>query len=117
MSRAAVLGTGSWGTAYAAVLADAGTETVLWARRQELADAVCERHENPDYLPGIVLPDSLVATHDAARALHGADFVVLAIPSQTLRANLREWAPLIPRDALLVSLMKGVELDTTKRMS
>ena len=117
MTRAAVLGTGSWGTAYAAVLADAGTETVLWARRAELADAVTTRHENPDYLAGVELPASLRATTDAAEALDGADFVVLAIPSQTLRENLAGWVPLIPRDAILVSLMKGIELGTTKRMS
>jgi glycerol-3-phosphate dehydrogenase (NAD(P)+) len=117
MTRAAVLGTGSWGTAFAAVLADAGTETVLWARRPELAEAVRTRHENPDYLPGVPLPESLDATHEAERALAGADFVVLAIPSQTLRDNLDSWRSLIPPRAVLVSLMKGVELGTTKRMS
>jgi glycerol-3-phosphate dehydrogenase (NAD(P)+) len=117
MTRAAVLGTGSWGTAFAAVLADAGTETVLWARRPELAEAVRTTHENPDYLPGVRLPDALTATHDPEEALRGSDFVVLAIPSQTLRENLAAWAPLVPRDAVLVSLMKGVELGTTKRMS
>ncbi len=117
MTRAAVLGTGSWGTAFAAVLADAGTDTVLWARRPELAEAVRERHENPDYLSGVRLPESLTATTDPAEALAGSDFVVLAIPSQTLRDNLAGWAPLLPRDAVLVSLMKGIELGTTKRMS
>jgi glycerol-3-phosphate dehydrogenase (NAD(P)+) len=117
VTRAAVLGTGSWGTAFAAVLADAGTQTVLWARREELADTVRDRHENPDYLPGIALPESLSATHDPQEAIDDADFVVLAIPSQTLRDNLTEWAPYIPRQAVLVSLMKGVELGTTKRMS
>jgi glycerol-3-phosphate dehydrogenase (NAD(P)+) len=117
VTRAAVLGTGSWGTAFAAVLADAGTETVLWARRPELAEAVRSTHENADYLPGVRLPDSLTATHDPEEALRGSDFVVLAIPSQTLRDNLAEWASLVPRDAVLVSLMKGVELGTTKRMS
>jgi glycerol-3-phosphate dehydrogenase (NAD(P)+) len=117
VTRAAVLGTGSWGTAFAAVLADAGTATVLWARRPELAEAIRTTHENPDYLPGVPLPESLTATHDAEEALRGSDFVVLAIPSQTLRENLAVWAPMVPRDAVLVSLMKGVELGTTKRMS
>ena len=117
MTRAAVLGTGSWGTAFAAVLADAGTDTVLWARRPELAEAVNTRHENPDYLAGVRLPDNLSATSDAGQALDGSDFVVLAIPSQTLRDNLAAWAPLLPPAAVLVSLMKGIELGTTKRMS
>ena len=117
MTRAAVLGSGSWGTAFGKVLADAGTDVVLWARRADLAEAVRDRHENPDYLPGIVLPHNLSATSDAAEAVAGADFVVLAVPSQTLRENLASVVPALGRDAVLVSLMKGVELGTTKRMS
>ena len=117
MTRAAVLGSGSWGTAFGKVLADAGTDVVLWARRPELAEAVRERHENPDYLPGIELPQRMSATSDAEEAVHGADFVVLAVPSQSLRENLSAVAPALGRDSVLVSLMKGVELGTAKRMS
>ncbi|MFD7906882.1 NAD(P)H-dependent glycerol-3-phosphate dehydrogenase [Kitasatospora sp. NPDC059722] len=117
MTRCAVMGTGSWGTAFAMVLADAGSEVVLWARRQELADAVNSTHENPDYLPGVRLPDSVRATTDPAEALAGADFAVLVVPSQTLRDNLAAWAPLIEPQTVLVSLMKGIELGTAKRMS
>ncbi|MEO9238940.1 MAG: NAD(P)H-dependent glycerol-3-phosphate dehydrogenase [Jatrophihabitantaceae bacterium] len=115
--RAAVLGSGSWGTAFAKVLADSGTETVMWARRPELADAINDRHENPDYLPGVRLPDSLRATADPAEALAGVDLVAFVIPSQTLRANLSEWTHLLPDQAILVSLMKGIELGTVMRMS
>lgn len=117
MTRAAVLGTGSWGTAFAKVLADAGTDVVLWARREGLARAVRETRENPDYLPGVRLPDRLTATSDAVAAVAGADFVVLAVPSQTLRANLGAVAAALAPGVVLVSLMKGVELGTTKRMS
>jgi glycerol-3-phosphate dehydrogenase (NAD(P)+) len=117
VTRAAVLGSGSWGTAFGKVLADAGTDVVLWARRPELAEAVSTRHENADYLPGVVLPPNLTATSDAGQAVDGADFVVLAVPSQSLRENLSSVAPALGRDAVLVSLMKGVELGTTKRMS
>ena len=117
MTRAAVLGTGSWGTAFGKVLADAGCEVTLWARRAELADAVNSTHENPDYLPGIALPDHLRATSDAAAAIDGAEFVVLAVPSQSLRDNLAHFAPALAPDSVLVSLMKGVELGTTKLMS
>ncbi|MGV9313166.1 NAD(P)H-dependent glycerol-3-phosphate dehydrogenase [Streptomyces sp. NPDC003691] len=115
--RAAVFGTGSWGTAFGAVLADAGCEVTLWGRRAELAEAVNTTRTNPDYLPGIELPAGLRATTDPAEALDGADFTVLAVPSQTLRGNLAAWAPLLPAETVLVSLMKGVELGTTKRMS
>jgi len=117
VTRAAVLGSGSWGTAFGKVLADAGTDVVLWARRADLAEAVRDRHENPDYLPGIALPHSMTATSDAEEAVAGADFVVLAVPSQTLRDNLAAVVPSLSRDAVLVSLMKGVELGSTKRMS
>ena len=117
MTRAAVLGTGSWGTAFGKVLADAGTDVVLWARRPELAAAVREQHENPDYLPGVRLPDNLTATDDPTEAVRDAEFVVLAVPSQSLRDNLGTVASSLSRGAVLVSLMKGVELGTTKRMS
>jgi glycerol-3-phosphate dehydrogenase (NAD(P)+) len=115
--RAAVLGAGSWGTAFAQVLVDAGTDTVLWARRTEIAQAITTDHENPDYLPGIRLTPRLRATADQQEALSGAEIVVLAVPSQTLRVNLTAVVDLIPRDAILVSLMKGVELGTDKRMT
>ncbi|PRX95654.1 NAD(P)H-dependent glycerol-3-phosphate dehydrogenase [Allonocardiopsis opalescens] len=115
--RAAVLGGGSWGTTFSMVLSDAGTEVSLWARRPELVRAVNERHTNPDYLPGVELPAGVRATTDAAEALRGADFVVLAVPSQTLRANLLDWVPHIPAGTTVVSLMKGIELGTAKRMS
>jgi glycerol-3-phosphate dehydrogenase (NAD(P)+) len=117
MSKVAVFSAGSWGTAFAIVLADAGNEVVLWARREELAEAIRSTHENADYLPGIELPASVTATSDAAEALAGAEVVVFATPSQTFRENLTAWAPLIPDDAVMVSLMKGVELGTLKRMS
>ncbi|MFI5984785.1 NAD(P)H-dependent glycerol-3-phosphate dehydrogenase [Streptomyces sp. NPDC051555] len=115
--KAAVFGTGSWGTAFGMVLADAGCEVVLWGRRAEAVEAINSGRSNPDYLPGVALPENLRATTDAAEAARGADFVVLAVPSQTLRGNLAAWAPLLPADSVLVSLMKGIELGSAKRMS
>lgn len=117
MRRAAVLGAGSWGTVFAKVLADAGTDVVLWARRPEVAAAVNDYRRNPDYHPTVTLPARVSATTDRAAALAGAELVVLAIPSQTLRANLGAVADLIEPDATLVNLMKGIELGTYKRMS
>ena len=115
--KAAVLGAGSWGTTFAQVLCDAGTHTVLYARKPQLAKAIAGLHENPDYLPGIALIPALDATADAAEALDGADLVAFAVPAQTLRPNLLAWAPLLPPGALLVSLMKGIELGSCLRMS
>jgi glycerol-3-phosphate dehydrogenase (NAD(P)+) len=115
--RAAVLGAGSWGTTFAQVLCDAGTPVTLWARRADTVSAINDLHENPRYLQGITLPQTLTATTDAAAALDGADLVLLAVPAQTLRDQLTGWQPLIPADALLVSLMKGIEHGSDKRMS
>ncbi|GAA3009457.1 NAD(P)H-dependent glycerol-3-phosphate dehydrogenase [Actinokineospora diospyrosa] len=112
-----VMGAGSWGTTFAKVLADAGTEVVLWARRRDVAEGIAATRQNRDYLPGVVLPDPLTSTSDPRAALEGAGTVVLAVPSQTLRHNLTAWRALLPRGATLVSLAKGVELGTLKRMS
>ena len=114
---AAVMGAGSWGTTFAQVLCDAGTETVLWCRRPEVAATINATGRNPDYLPDITLPGSLRATADPRQALATANVVVLAVPAQTLRQNLARWVGLIPQGAMLVSLMKGIELDTGKRMT
>ncbi|TWJ14801.1 glycerol 3-phosphate dehydrogenase (NAD(P)+) [Stackebrandtia albiflava] len=113
----AVLGAGSWGTCFAKILADAGAPVRLLARRAEVVRAVNESHENPDYLPGLRLPDTVTATLDPEEALDGADLVALSVPSQTLRENLAGWRPLLTPDMTLISLMKGIELGTTKRMS
>jgi glycerol-3-phosphate dehydrogenase (NAD(P)+) len=117
MTQVAVFGSGSWGTAFSLVLADAGNDVTMWARRQELSDTINARHENTDYMPGIALAPSIRATHDPEEALADASVVALAIPSQSLRANLELWAEHIPEGALVLSLVKGVEVGTTKRMS
>jgi glycerol-3-phosphate dehydrogenase (NAD(P)+) len=117
MTSCAVLGAGSWGTAFSMVLADGGAGVALWGRRPELVEAINRKRENPDYLPGLPLPQGIHATGDAGAALAGAEYVVLALPSQSLREHLAGWVPLLPRQAVLVSLMKGVELGTAKRMS
>ena len=116
-STAAVLGTGSWGTTFAMVLADAGLEVRMWGRRAEVCREITEQHRNGDYLPDVELPAAVTASSDAARVLAGAEVVVLAVPSQSLRENLTGWAGHIGGDALLVSLMKGVELGSHQRMS
>ncbi len=114
---AAVMGGGSWGTTFAQVLCDAGTKTMLWCRRPDVAETINSTNRNQYYLPDIVLPATLRATADPSEALAGAEVVVLAVPAQTLRQNLAGWASAIPQGAILVSLMKGIELDTGKRMS
>ena len=88
----------------------------MLARRPEVAEAIRNRR-NEDYLPGVVLPAGIAATTDAAEALRGAAVVVLAVPAQRLRANLGDWAPLLEPEVTAVSLIKGIELGTDKRMT
>ncbi len=115
--RVAVLGAGSWGTTFAKILADGGAEVVLWARRPELAREISESKRNSDYLPRINLPRSLQASSDLAAVLDGSEQVYISVPSQNLRENLADVAEFLPRDAIVVSLMKGVEKGTRFRMS
>jgi len=112
----AVIGAGSWGTTVAALTA-VNTPTVLWARRRELAAEINAARVNPEYLPNFVLPEELHATDSLAEAVSHADVVVMAVPSHGYRdvaveaaASIRPWVP-------IVSLAKGLERTTLKRMS
>jgi len=116
-TKVAVLGAGSWGTTFAKILCDAGADVTIWARRPELAREISESKRNSDYLPGINLPRSLWASSKLPEVLDGAEQVYLSVPSQTLRGNLQIVRELIPSDALIISLMKGVEKGTRFRMS
>lgn len=117
MTKVCVLGAGSWGTTFAKVLADGGSEVTLWARRTEVAREIRETNRNSDYLPGINLPAALIATDRIEVALAGAEQVFVAVPSQHLRAHLEAATPHIGAEALVVSLMKGVEVHSGLRMS
>jgi glycerol-3-phosphate dehydrogenase (NAD(P)+) len=114
--QVAVVGGGSWGTTIAA-LAARRAPTVLWARSAELAASIARRHENADYLPGVRLPDSLRVTSDLGEAVGGAGLVLMAVPSHGFRAVLIQLAPYLPVGAAVISLAKGVEEGTDRRMS
>jgi glycerol-3-phosphate dehydrogenase (NAD(P)+) len=90
---------------------------VIWGRAADVVREIGDEHRNSRYHPDLVLPDTLRASTDADAALEGAQVVVLAVPSQTLRENLAAWAPTVEPDSVLVSLMKGIELGTALRMS
>ncbi|HEY8913131.1 NAD(P)H-dependent glycerol-3-phosphate dehydrogenase [Lacisediminihabitans sp.] len=115
--RVAVLGAGSWGTTFAKVLADGGADVALWARRAELAREISQSKRNSDYLPGINLPRNLWSSPRIPEVMDGAEIVFVSIPSQSLRENLRIIRDVIPANAIVVSLMKGVEKGTRFRMS
>lgn len=122
-SVVAVLGAGSWGTTFAKILADAaraaGVERSirLWGRRLDVVEQINTLHSNEQYLKGIVLPETVTASTEVAEVLEGAELVVLAVPAQSLRPQLSQWKPLLAPDAVVVSLMKGLELGTDSRMS
>ena len=115
--RVVVLGSGSWGTTFAAVTVDAGCPTAVWGRDAAVVAEIDGEHRNSAYLPDVDLPVSLRATTDAAAAVAAADVVVVALPSKVLRATLVPLAGVIPATAVLVSLSKGVELGSNRRMS
>ncbi|MGH9194727.1 MAG: NAD(P)H-dependent glycerol-3-phosphate dehydrogenase, partial [Acidimicrobiia bacterium] len=113
----AVVGAGSWGTAFANALAHKGLKVMLWARRQQLAEEILTKHLNPDYLPGIYLSPRLRATSEIEAAVERAHVVVMAIPTKAFRDVLQSAAKHIRPRAPIVSLAKGLELESLKRMS
>jgi len=116
VTRVAVIGAGSWGTAVAAITAG-NVDTTLWARRAECAAVIATEHENREYLPRVPLPARLAATSSLEEACAGADVVVLGVPSHGLRAVLSEARPFIASDVPIVSLAKGIEQHTLARMT
>ena len=116
LDKIAVIGAGSWGTTMAAI-ASRSAPTVLWARRPALGDAIDRCHENPDYLPGVALPEALRATASLEDAVTGAALVIMAVPSHGFRAVLTDLAPYLARDVPLLSLAKGLEQGSQLRMT
>ncbi len=112
--RVAVIGAGSWGTTVAC-LASRNADTMLWARRAELAEAIETGRENPDYLPGHRLPADLRATADLEEAVRHADVVVVGVPSHGFREIVAKAAPFVRPWVPIVSLTKGVEHETLLR--
>ncbi|WP_062314636.1 NAD(P)H-dependent glycerol-3-phosphate dehydrogenase [Demequina rhizosphaerae] len=117
MTRAAVLGAGAWGTTYAAVMADAGTDVTLWGRDDAVVRSIRDDRRHEGAIPGVELPAGIRATTDIEEALAGADVVAVAVPAQHARQIIAPFADLVPSGAVAVSLMKGIELGTHARMS
>lgn len=119
--KIAVMGAGSWGTTFAKVMADAvvehGIQVDIWARREDAAREINDKHTNSRYLRNTKLPLNITASSDQRSVLAGADLVVLAIPSQSLRAELEVFKEYFEPDTVVLSLMKGLERGTDLRMS
>ena len=111
MGTVAVMGAGSWGTAFASLCHRSGEQVSLWARDAELAQRIATTRRNDAYLPDALLPDDLTVSSDAEQALAGADLVVLAVPSVGLAAQLHAWGHLVPSSATIASLTKGLDAE------
>ena len=117
MSRIGVVGTTSWGTTLAILLARRGNDVSLWARTEEEAARLRSDRENTRLLPGHGFPDGLSVTSSPGDALGGSELVVLAVPSSSLSENVRTVRDFIGDPAAVVSATKGLEAGTSRRMS
>ncbi len=117
MSKICILGAGSWGTAQALLLGSKGFQVRLWGRVEDGVESLQEEKENKRFLPGVILPDNIIATTDIALALEGADMVVMAVPSQSFREVLKKALPYLGISSCLVNTAKGLEINSGKRMS
>lgn len=117
MTRIGVIGAGGWGTALSKLLVNNGNDVVLWCREKETAAEISEIHQNSSFLKGILLPEKLKATTDLEMAIHGADCLLMAVPSQWVRNVAKEIAPLIKPEILVVNAAKGLEITSQKRLT
>ena len=117
MACVSVLGTGAWGTTLAQVLSDAGHEVLIWGRNESVVAEINSSRGNHKFLPGIYLPENLKATTDIGAAFHFGEALVLAIPAQSLRENLRNWRVGFPKERPSISTLKGIEADSMSRMT
>lgn len=115
--RIAIIGAGSWGTALAVIGARAGHEVVLWSRDPEITKSINEHRINSRYLTETSIPERVIATSDIETALDEASLVLLAAPSHAARELLTAMSPALDDDAIIVSVSKGIEIDTGKRIS
>ena len=117
MKRIAIIGAGNWGTALAVVAARAGHEVQLWSRNPEVISAINEHHLNPLYLKSAEIPPSVTATSELNAALNNAELVLFAAPSHAARELFTTIAPQLSEAAIIVSVSKGIEIETGKRIS
>ena len=117
MARVSVLGSGAWGTTLAQVLCDAGHEVLLWGRNFAVVEEINSTRTNAKFLPGISLPTALRATTQIEEVFAFGESIVLAIPAQSLRENLKNWAGQFPLDRPVISTLKGIEAKTMARMT
>ena len=117
MERIAIIGAGNWGTALAITLARKGCPVKLWAYEPEVVESIRARHENELFMPGMKIPDSVVATGDLGEALEAAGIILTVMPSHVCRGLVERMLPHVKPDMIFVSATKGIETERLMRMS
>lgn len=117
MKRVTVIGSGSWGTALAVMLAEHGHEVIIWSRRQDAVDELLNQRTNEKYLPGIKIPEKIGATADREKAAANAEIIILAVPSRAVRQTAKDFAPYFKKGQILVNVAKGLEEGSLLRLS
>ena len=117
MKQIAIIGAGSWGTALAVIAARAGHNVRLWSRNAEVVSSINEQRVNSRYLSSTSIPDGVTATGDIEAALQDASMVLLAVPSHAARETLTAMSPQLHEAAIIVSVAKGIEIESGKRIS
>lgn len=117
MKKVTVIGSGSWGTALAVMLAENGHEVMIWSRREDAVQELLQERKNKKYLPGVVIPESIQATTEHKTAVQDAEIIILAVPSRAVADTVRDFAPYLKTWQILVNVAKGLESDTLLRLS
>lgn len=117
MKKVTVIGSGSWGTALAVMLAENGHEVMIWSRREDAVEELLRERKNEKYLPGIVIQETIQATTDRKAAVDGAEIIILAVPSRAVCETVKDFAPYFKTWQILVNVAKGLEEGTLLRLS
>jgi glycerol-3-phosphate dehydrogenase (NAD(P)+) len=115
--RIAIIGAGSWGTALSVTLCNRGHKVSLWAYESEVAESIRRRHENEIFMPGVLLPESILPTTDLEEALNGAAIVLTVMPSHVCRMQYERMLPFLRPDMIFISATKGLDTERHLRMS
>jgi glycerol-3-phosphate dehydrogenase (NAD(P)+) len=117
MANVGIVGTTSWGTTLAIMLARFGHDVTMWARTHDDAELLQKARRNDRFLPGVDFPDGLIVTANTDEAFGSAELVLLAVPSSSVTQNATTIAASVPAHAIVISATKGIDTRTGKRMS
>lgn len=115
--KIAVIGSGSWGSAVAVLLANKGNDVWLWSWQQAETDRLCRDRENKEFLAGVAFPDNITCSHDMGKCTEGAELIVCAAPSPATRVTAKQLSSVVAQGQAILNISKGLEEDTLLRLS